>query len=87
MSNYEAAARRILDRIEVDVSEIKAGDQFVADDGFTHWTAVADSGLIDSGPTYGGTSGGVVVLDVRFGDGGLGERTWDPGTRIKILRP
>jgi len=84
--SYEAAARRIHDRVELDVSEIRKGDQFVGDDGFTHWTAVADAGLIEEGPTYGGMSGGVIVVDVQFVDGGLGERAWDPGTRVKILR-
>ena len=65
--------------INISVAEIKAGDQFEAA-GVHHWTATSD-------PVIQARDGShEVIVDVRFADGGRGERVWDQGTMITVVR-
>lgn len=62
-------------RITVKVEDLEDGDVFVGDDGYRHYTVEVVEEL-----------DGEIVAEVRFADGGNGQRAWAPGTEITVER-
>jgi len=71
---------KVLEVIEIPAEEIKAGDQFT-DGGRLHWTALADA---EPSTAYGVDT--VIVVKIRWRDGGESVRAWDPGVTLPITR-
>jgi hypothetical protein len=52
----------------VEVKDLKEGDQFYDGSGKVVWTAITDAKVLDDS--------GAVEIDVRWADGGKGQRHW-----------
>lgn len=80
-STADRANDQPVDTVLIHTTEIKHGDRFVAD-GVHYWTATEDARVQDDEAAV------VVVVAVRFRDGGTGQRVWDdPTVTIEVERP